>query len=86
MGYRDWDETAGVDRVSDWLLKNWAVRVVLVSAVALLAFGVDVASSPAALRTWIIIAVLVAAATIALVQFVRARRRRRTHAQLDRAE
>ncbi len=86
MGYRDWDETAAVDRVSDWLLKNWAVRVVLVSAVALLAFGVDVASPPAAFRTWFIVAVLVAAATIALVQFVRARRRRRTHPRPDRAE
>jgi membrane protein YdbS with pleckstrin-like domain len=86
MGYRDWDETAAVDRVSDWLLRNWAVRVVLVSAVALLAFGVDVASPPAALRTWFMVAVLVAAATIALVQFVRARRRWRMHPRPDRAE
>lgn len=78
MGYRDWDETAALDRLSDWLERHRAVRVAVVMLVALLVLGVDFSAPMVALRSAVLSGAFVTSLVIVLVQF--ARRRRRRHA------
>ncbi|MFZ4896474.1 hypothetical protein ACL9RL_18685 [Plantibacter sp. Mn2098] len=84
MGYREWDETAWLDRVGEWSQAHRAVYVAWFSIVTLIMFGLDFSFPVDAVRTWIVLGVLVVAVIVSIVQLVRGARCRTRAADATR--